>query len=107
MLRGRLSEERFGQTYSLFVRTAVEAVHGYTLQHVGYGIEGSQMADLIRVEEGRGGVDRVEAITASELRELVLRALIEMDEGDDMCRSIAVARRAAKGNHRRALRRPP
>ena len=47
------------------------------------------------MQEGRGGVDRVEAITASELRELVLRALIEMDEGDDMCRSIAVARRAA------------
>ena len=57
----------------------------------GYGIEGSQMANLIRVEEGRGGVDRVEAIAASELGELVLRALIEMDEGDDMCRSIAVA----------------
>jgi hypothetical protein len=67
-----LGEESFGQTYGLFVRTAVEAVHGHTLQHISDGIEGSQMADLIRVEEGRGGVDRVEAITAAELRELVL-----------------------------------
>ena len=80
-----MGEECFGQTYSLFVRTTVKAVYGHTLQHVGYGIEGSQMADLIRVEESRGGVDRVEAITAAELRELVLRALIEMDEGRRMC----------------------
>ena len=91
MLRGGLSEECFGQAYRCFVRTAVEAVHGYTLQHISHSVKGSQMTDLIRVEEGRGGVDRVEAITTTELGELVLGALIEMDEGNDSCRSIAVA----------------
>ena len=63
------------------------------------------MTHLIRVQESRRGVNRIKAITATELRELILGALVEVHKRYDLCGSIAVAGgtstpRASEDTHR-------